>query len=318
MSLTNDGIFLGVDTSNYTTSIAVASASGEIIANLKNPLPVKEGERGLRQSDALFHHTAALPLLMERALEYVNGKKILAVGVSKRPCDREGSYMPCFLAGVSFASGAALGADCPVFSFSHQCGHIMAALYSSDSLSYMGKPFAAFHVSGGTTDILYVTPAEDERPFRVERIGGTLDINAGQAIDRAGVYMGLSFPCGPELERLALSYEGNREKARICVKDLFCNLSGLENKASQLFDKTADKGAVASYVLGFVSDTLEKLSENLRERYPEIPIVYAGGVMSCSLIKDRLSKFGSFAKPAFSADNAAGIALLAKQTYFKE
>lgn len=312
------GVFLGIDTSNYTTSIAVADENGNITANLKNPLPVKEGERGLRQSDAVFHHTAALPALMECAKEAVSGEKILAVGVSARPTDREGSYMPCFLSGVSAAKGVSLGADCGLYSFSHQCGHIMAALYSADRTDLIGRTFAAFHVSGGTTDILLCSPGEGEVPFVVDKIGGTLDINAGQAIDRAGVYMGLKFPCGPALEKLALSYNEKPKKEKLCVKGLSCNLSGLENKAAKMFDEGASKEAVAAFVIDYISRTIEKMSENLREEKGNVPIVYAGGVMSCSIIKNSLSSFGSFAAPEFSADNAAGAALLARKSYLSK
>ena len=309
------GVFLGIDTSNYTTSVAVCDFDGNIIANLKKPLPVAEGERGLRQSDAVFHHTVALPSLIEAANEYTGGKKIIAVGVSSRPTDKEGSYMPCFLAGVSAASGVSLGAECKLYTFSHQCGHIMAALYSAESLHLIGNRFAAFHVSGGTTDILLSDPGDGERPFEVKRIGGTLDINAGQAIDRAGVYMGLRFPAGAELERLARENCEKIDKAKICVNGLSCNLSGLENKSTQMFDSGASKEKTAAFVIDFITRTLEKLTLNLRDEYKDIPIVYAGGVMSCGIIKDKLSRYGSFALPAFSADNAAGIALLTRKTF---
>ncbi len=311
-------LFLGIDTSNYTTSVAVSDFEGNIIANLKKPLPVKEGERGLRQSDAVFHHTVALPELLDKARDIANGKEIVAIGVSARPTDREGSYMPCFLAGCSAAAGVSLGAECKRYFFSHQCGHIMAALYSSDSLDLIGKRFAAFHVSGGTTDILLCEPGTGERPFEVTRIGGTLDINAGQAIDRAGVYMGLRFPAGAQLESLALSYGEKPRREKLCVKGLSCNLSGLENKACKMYDDGQSKEAVAAFVIDFISRTLAKMTENLRDEYENIPIVYAGGVMSCGMIKRDLSKYGSFALPAFSADNAAGIALLTRKTYLQD
>ena len=311
-----DKVFLGIDTSNYTTSIAVCDIDGNIVANIKKLLPVKEGERGLRQSDALFHHTVALPTLIVEAKKYTENKDIAAVGVSARPTDREGSYMPCFLAGCSAAASVSLGGSCPTYFFSHQCGHIMAALYSANCLDICSERFVSFHVSGGTTDILLCDKGDGERPFTVERIGGTLDINAGQAIDRAGVYMGLSFPCGPALERLALSFEGKLRKEKICVKGLSCNLSGLENKVYKMHDCGASKEETAAFVIDFITRTLNTLSENIIEQYGNIPIVYAGGVMSCSIIQKKLSKFGSFAAPQFSADNAAGIALLARNSYF--
>ncbi len=309
------GVFLGIDTSNYTTSVAVCDYDGNIVANLKNPLPVKDGERGLRQSDAVFHHTAALPRLLDEARDIVSDNEIIAVGVSARPTDRAGSYMPCFLSGVSAAHGVALGSGCKLYSFSHQCGHIMAALYSAGCTELIHKTFAAFHVSGGTTDILLCKPGEGEVPFIVNKIGGTLDINAGQAIDRAGVYMGLKFPCGPALEKLALDFEGKPKREKLCVRGLECNLSGLENKACKMYDSGEGCNAVAAFVIDFIARTLKTLSENLTDEYGDIPIVYAGGVMSCSIIKSSLSSLGAFAEPVFSADNAAGTALLARKAY---
>lgn len=307
------GVFLGLDTSNYTTSVAVCSEDGEILASFKKLLPVAEGQRGLRQSDALFHHTVQLPELLRKAKEITSGKKLLGVGVSERPRDAEGSYMPCFLAGVSAANAAVLGGEARYFGFSHQCGHVAAALYSSGREELYGHRFAAFHVSGGTTDLLLAEPGG--APFKITRIGGTLDINAGQAIDRAGVMMGLKFPCGPALEALALE---NREKFKappLSVRGLDCNMSGIENKAQELYRATGDKCLTAAYVISFVNRTLEEITVRLLDKYPDIPIIYAGGVMSCSVIKNTLSRYGSFAAPEFSSDNAAGIALLARRSF---
>ena len=312
-----NGVFLAFDTSNYTTSCAVCDLGGRVIASKKKLLPVKEGERGLRQSDALFHHTAALPEMTDGIRETLCGKTVLAVGASERPRDAEGSYMPCFLAGKSAAHAAATSCGAEYFGFSHQCGHIAAALYSAGREELYGKEFAAFHVSGGTTDILLCSPGR-QHPFEVTRIGGTLDINAGQAIDRAGVAMGLRFPCGPELEKLAAAYEGEIPKLRLSVHGLECNLSGIENKALEMYRSCGDRCAVAATVIDFVSRTLEALTKELLTRYPDIPIVYAGGVMSCGIIKQRLGAYGSFSAPEFSSDNAAGVALMTRREYLKD
>ena len=201
-------LFIGIDTSNYTTSAALCDAAGQVLCNAKLLLPVAEGERGLRQSDAVFHHVRNLPQVMKqlrRAVEEAKAAEpceIAAIGVSAYPRDAEGSYMPCFLSGIAAAetAGAALGV--PVYSFSHQAGHVMAAIHSADAMHLIDGHFAAFHVSGGTTEVLEVKPHEGH-VFDVTVLGGTEDINAGQAIDRAGVYMGLRFPAGAEMERLA-------------------------------------------------------------------------------------------------------------------
>ena len=200
----------------------------------------------------------------------------------------------------------------------------MAALYSAsveggaDMDELLKAPFAAFHVSGGTTEILYVDPRGDD--FGVKLIGETSDLNAGQAIDRAGVMMGIKFPCGPEMERLALCNTEKINKPRISVKGLNCCLSGLENLANNVYKNTKSPESTSAYVFEYVAATLDKMTENLRAKYADIPIIYAGGVMSNSIIKQRLShrKDVYFASPAFSADNAAGIALLCRRRHLKK
>lgn len=307
--------FLGIDTSNYTTSAALCDGNGRIVANVKKLLPVAEGQKGLRQSDALFHHTVQLPDVLRQLSPVLKDGKLFAVGASCRPRDAEGSYMPCFLAGKSAAVSASVSVGCSFYEFSHQCGHVAAAVYSAGKNELFSESFAAFHVSGGTTDVLLVSPNK-ERIFEVKRIGGTLDLNAGQLIDRAGVMMGLGFPCGPELEKLALSYKGEKDKVSVSVKNLDCNLSGIENKASKLYSETKDSARCASFVIRSVCETLKKISENLTEQYKGIPVIYAGGVMSCSVIKNELSSFGSFAEPEFSSDNAAGVSLMTYMKYY--
>ena len=311
--------FVGIDTSNYTTSVALCDADGRVIANLKAPLPVKGGECGLRQSDAVFAHVKNLPALMQDLREKVRDRTVCAVGVSTQPRSVEGSYMPCFLSGVVAAQALCAAWDVPLYRFSHQDGHIMAALYSSGALKKIGDaPFAAFHVSGGTTEILYVTPQKNG--FSVQQVGGTEDLNAGQAIDRAGVMMGLQFPCGKEMEALAAGFEGKLPAVRVCVRERTCNLSGLQNLAQKLYDETQDRAAVSAYVFEFIGKSLQKMTEQLDEAYPSIPIVYAGGVMSNRALQELLGKRENtyFAEPAFSADNAAGVALLCRQRYLNE
>ncbi len=311
--------FVGIDTSNYTTSVAIADGKGEIIANLKQLLPVKQGERGLRQSDAVFAHVKNLPSLLSEAGKVLAGKKIAAVGYSSKPRDAEDSYMPCFLVGQNAACSMAAASNAPIFDFSHQSGHIMAALYSSGGLNLLkSEAFAAFHVSGGTTEILLVRPSADS--FAVTLVGGTEDLNLGQVIDRAGVSMGLHFPSGREMEALALENTKKIPKFKISVKGLSCNASGMENQAARLYRESEDKALVSASVFDFVGRTLLSLTENLTEKYGEMPIVYSGGVMSNSIIKNmlRARKNTFFAEPVFSSDNAAGAALLCRKKYLSE
>ena len=309
-----DRLYLGVDTSNYTTSVAVATSDGEVLANLKAPLPVREGERGLRQSEAVFAHVKNLPALLADLGELIGGREVVAVCVSDRPRPQEDSYMPCFLAGTVAARALAAASGAPLYTTSHQEGHLMAALYSSGA-AMNGRPFGAFHVSGGTTEMLLATP--NGAAFEVSCLGGTLDLHAGQVVDRIGVMLGLRFPCGRELEALAVQNTKKIPKPRISVREGHCNLSGLENLATELYRSTGDAPLTAAYVLRFISDTLLAMARHLRaERGADLPLLFAGGVMSNRIIAreltDALGGEVYFAEPAYSADNAAGVALLGR------
>ena len=315
----SDICFIGVDTSNYTTSVAILGADGKLYANLKKLLFVEEGARGLRQSDALFLHTKNLPEIFERAREVIseNSLRPIAIGVSSRPRNQEGSYMPCFLSGRAVAYASAAMLDIPVYEFSHQCGHIAAAIYSADKESLFDvEKIGAFHISGGTTELLLARPIRGG--FDADIVGGTLDLNAGQAIDRIGVKMGLRFPCGAEMERLASANTRKLPKPKLSMQGCSFNLSGLENKATQLFEESKDASYTSAFVFDFIGRSIVEASLSFAEKYGDMPIVYAGGVMSNSAIKAHIKKNISdpyFAEPSMSADNAVGVAVLTARAW---
>lgn len=301
--------YLGIDTSNYTTSCALYfPESGEIIQK-KKLLPVKEGELGLRQSDAVFHHTVQLPELLTELLEGFDGE-IVAVGVSDAPRRQKGSYMPCFLAGVNAATAAALSNRIPLYRFSHQQGHVAAAIYSTDRKELLNKEFIAFHVSGGTTDALLVTPHKDEI-LSCEMLASSLDLKAGQAVDRVGVMLGYQFPAGKYVDEMALKSD-KKYKINVKLKDGSCCLSGVENKCRQMLSNGESHEDICRYCIDYVMTALIKMAEYQLEKYPERPLLFSGGVMSSKVISSELTKrFGAFfAKPEFSCDNAAGTAYL--------
>lgn len=313
--------FVGIDTSNYTTSVALCDFEGRIIANLKAPLTVKSGERGLRQSDAVFAHIKNLPALTDKLSDLLKEYEAVAIGVSATPRAVEGSYMPCFLSGVAAAHSFAAARQIPIYKTAHQNGHVMAAMYSSGEAERLLKNrFLAFHVSGGTTEVLLVTPREDGEIFDIELVGETEDINAGQAIDRIGVMLGLDFPAGRELEALASSYQGSLEKKKISVKNCRCNLSGVENIAKKLYEAGEKKEKIAAFTFDFIQRTLCEMASQAIEKYGEMPILFAGGVMSNRLMRGAISRRfeAYFAEPEFSADNAAGVALLCRLAYIKD
>ena len=303
---------VGIDTSNYTTS--AARYDGErVLENRKLLLPVKPGEKGLRQSDAVFHHVKQLPQVLEPILEMGPAG---VVGVSITPRSERGSYMPCFLVGKGFACtlGAAWGVG--VKFFSHQQGHIAAALYSAGKLELLDRKFLAFHVSGGTTEALLVRPDPQGMP-EVELAAQSLDLKAGQAVDRVGVMLGMGFPCGPELERAALAWD-RPVKARAYMKGRDCSLSGVENQCRKLWEEGHPREEVARTCLEMVLAALDAMCAGLLEDFGPLPVVFSGGVCSNSILRERLTEKygGAFAAPEFSADNGAGAAILAWRRRF--
>ena len=306
--------FLGIDTSNYTTSAALFDSEANTIIQSKKLLPVKAGELGLRQSDAVFAHVKQLGDMVQNIFaEY--GGKIAAIGVSTRPRDIDGSYMPCFLVGEMAANclGAALKA--PVLPFAHQQGHVAAALYSAGRLDLFRERFIAFHLSGGTTETLLVEPSA-ERIIRCTKIGGSMDLKAGQAVDRIGVMLGLPFPAGKYLEELALKSD-RKFKIKPVMKGTECCLSGVENKCRKMFENGEKPEDIALFCLKSVEAALCGMTDATLSEYGKLPLVYAGGVMSNCIIRNTIeNKYGGiFAKPEFSSDNAAGIAVLAAEAY---
>lgn len=311
-------VVLGIDTSNYTTSVAILTCDGRLLANLKRPLPVKPGERGLRQSDAVFAHTVNIPELMKEAAEILADKTVIAVGVSATPRNEKGSYMPCFLTGVACAESISAALGVKLYKFSHQCGHIMAAVYSAGDEELLGRDFGAFHISGGTTELVRVHPKS--QGFNTEIIGGTSDLNAGQVIDRIGVFLGMDFPAGPALEKAALTNESKIPHKKVSIKDMTISLSGLENMAIKLYRDTGDVALTAAFVFDHIGRSISAMLEVYAERYGDSRVVCAGGVMCNSIIKHMLSERFDvcFAEPSMSADNAVGIAVLTLMAYNSE
>ena len=253
--------FLGIDTSNYTTSAALFDGQ-RVLENRKLLLPVKPGEKGLRQSDAVFHHVRQLPQVLGPLLENLEAPPG-AVGVSVSPTTAEGSYMPCFLVGKNTAGLLGQAWKAPVEHFSHQQGHIAAALYSAGRLELLERRFLAFHVSGGTTEALLVQPDGEGMPH-ITLAAHSLDLKAGQAVDRVGLLLGLSFPCGPELERLALQWEG-KLSYRPVLKGHDCSLSGIENQCKAMVDRGEPPAKIARHCLEAIASVLDKMCSRLLE-----------------------------------------------------
>ena len=300
---------IGIDTSNYTTSIAYFDGIGG--ENCSRLLPVKQGELGLRQSDAVFAHIKSLPELSGRLFSHVQDTSITAIGVSTRPRAVEGSYMPCFMVGYSHAKMLSDLLNVPLVEVSHQQGHVAASLWSADCLELMDQPHLAWHLSGGTTELLLVEP--DGKNVVCTKIGGTTDISAGQLIDRTGQLLELPFPSGKHLD--ALSADATmKETFKVKCTNRELSLSGVQNKVQQFHAKYGNPQETAAYALRCVAKAVYQATEQALKDYPGLRVVFSGGVASNSMLRQVIAPLNPiFSQPQFSTDNAMGVAVLAKR-----
>lgn len=302
---------LGIDTSCYTTSAALISLQGEILASSRTLLKVEQGERGLRQSEGLFQHVRNLPAQIEDVMRVAPAQaQIAAVCASTRPRPAEESYMPVFRAGEGQARAAAALLRVPFYAVSHQEGHVRAA--TVDSGIDTGAPFLALHLSGGTTEVLLANAGE------LKLLGGSLDLHAGQLVDRTGVRLGLPFPAGPSLEQLAMRAEP-KGLIGVSVKGTSCSFAGAESKALRLIEDGLAPEQTAAEIFDFLSRTFLRIIEAACEQTHCKQALLSGGVASSQLLRQMLVKRAKkngiacrlcFGRPELSGDNAVGVALL--------
>ncbi len=300
---------IGFDTSNYTTSVAYLG--DDTAMNCSKLLPVKEGELGLRQSDTVFHHTKSLPELSGRLFSHISQRNIQAVGVSTRPRSVEGSYMPCFLVGYSHGKLLADALGVPLLTFSHQQGHIAAIAWSSGHPELLETPHLAWHLSGGTTELLLVR--QEGKDICCQRIGGTTDISAGQLIDRTGQLLGMPFPSGKHLDRLSQSVE-HADFFRVKCHDLSFSLSGVQNQVQRYYASSSDAAETAAFALRSICQAVLTVTRTAQKAYPGLPVVFSGGVSANGMLRTALAPLNPiFAELQYSTDNAMGIAFLTKR-----
>lgn len=312
---------LGIDTSNYKTSVAVVDSQKRILCDLRELLHVKQGERGLRQSDALFQHLRNLPELLKEALSEGRNEKIRAVCSSDRPRPREDSYMPVFRAGIGFGQAVAAALGVPHYTASHQEGHIEAVrAYSEFSKR---DAFLCYHLSGGTCELLKVESGS------LARIGGSKDLSMGQVLDRIGVKMGMRFPAGESLDQIAIrAKESSRELTGIPSDGLFFNLSGIETQCGGKLEERMGAGSETESLIRELFDKLANILITITEKAAKETgldgVLFVGGVASSRYVREKLERHfqkggikAVFGRPELSQDNAVGAALLGGRTVWR-
>ncbi|AZR73537.1 O-sialoglycoprotein endopeptidase [Anoxybacter fermentans] len=308
-------MILGIDTSNYTTSVAVVSKEQQLLFDKRIVLNVPEGKRGLQQSEAVFQHLKNLPDLLEKVLDKYRAS-ITGICYSMKPRPIEGSYMPVFKVGEGYARAVAKALGVPLYPSTHQEGHLAAGLWS---VGFMPKgPFLAMHLSGGTTDLLRVEPYKGG--FRIELLGSSGDLHAGQFVDRIGVMLGLKFPAGPALEELARKQKlGDGIRLPSSVEGYMVSFSGPCSAAEREIRAGVEPEKVAFAVFRCIANSVEKVLLKAIEKTGLKEVLFVGGVAANSFIKERLIRrlehpaVGArlyFAKPHYSRDNAVGIAVI--------
>lgn len=295
-------VVLGFDTSNYKTSVAVLCPSEKTYRTEGRLLEVPPGALGLRQNEALFQHVRRLPTLAEQVFQ---NAPVQAVGYSDRPRAVDGSYMPCFLAGESAARTSAAAMGVPCHAWSHQQGHLASAAFSCGHFDLIGREFFAWHLSGGTTEMLHVFP-----DLHAEIVGGTEDISAGQLIDRTGVLLGMQFPAGPDVERQA-NLSVNQDRFAVKVKQGYFSLSGIENQIKARVGASQNAADICRYVMLTIIDTILHATRGVRGSF-DLPLLVSGGVSANRLLYEALTADPDvyFAQDGLGGDNALGAALL--------
>lgn len=331
-------IYLGIDTSNYKTSIAAVDDKGRVLSDISEYLEVRLGDRGLRQSEAFFKHSNKLPKFFASMLKYIDINDVVAIGVSEKPRRLEDSYMPCFLAGVNLAEVLSNTLNVPLHRFSHQEGHASAIIETGED-SDIYRNSLLMHLSGGTTEILKCKA--DDKGYLMNIVGGTLDISFGQLLDRFGVALGFPFPAGMFIDELASRCDG-RDLPKIVpgirIMDGYFNLSGPETVLMDYAGKytnkylknensgdlsliyTDDLAAVCYEIIDRIAELMLLSADYLSKEYSCDTVYMAGGVSSSDTLRKIIASKHSdssykivFGDPKLSGDNAIGTALLTRR-----
>lgn len=309
--------YIGIDTSSYTTSLAVLDDKDRIILNSREILKIKDGQRGLRQQEAVFQHVNNLPDLIGDMIKKIDISKIEVISCSSKPRNKENSYMPVFVVGKGQAFVLSKTIGCSYKEFSHQEGHIASVLL--DNKSIVNNQFLSLHISGGTTELLLVD--NKKQNSEIEIIGGTLDLNIGQLIDRIGVEAGLKFPCGKKMDEIAQKGSILDFTILIKIKDnTWFNLSGIENHFKKLIRSELYKiEDIFATLFHIISLFLYKVIVNSSIKYNLNNIVITGGVAANSILREYLTMelikeniILYFPSIDLCTDNAVGIAYMGK------
>ncbi|HFI0666773.1 tRNA (adenosine(37)-N6)-threonylcarbamoyltransferase complex transferase subunit TsaD [Streptococcus suis] len=315
-----DRLILAIETSCDETSVAVLRNEAELLSNvIASQIASHQRFGGVVPEVASRHHVEVITACIEEALleAKVTAEDLTAVAVTYGP-----GLVGALLVGISAAKAFAWANGLPLIPVNHMAGHLMAAR----AVKELEFPLLALLVSGGHTELVYVSEAGD---YKI--VGETRDDAVGEAYDKVGRVMGLPYPAGRVIDELAHEGQDIYDFPRAMIKEdnLEFSFSGLKSAFINLCHNAQQKGESLSNVdlsasfQACVLDILMAKTKKALEKYPVKTLVVAGGVAANQGLRERLAAEITDVEVIIPplrlcGDNAGMIALAAVSEYNKE
>lgn len=317
-------IILGIESSCDDTSAAVIK-DGILLSNVIASQSVHEAYGGVVPELASRAHQQNIVPVVSEAIKRagIDKSELSAIAFTAGP-----GLIGSLLVGTSFAKGLATALNIPMVNVNHLHGHVLSHFIKEDENTEVPTfPYMCLLISGGNSQIILV-----ENYNKMQILGQTIDDAAGEAFDKCAKVMGLPYPGGPHIDRLAQIGDANKFKfSKPHIPGLDYSFSGLktsflytlrdELKKNPNFIEENQANLAASLQKTIIDILIDKLDKAVKE-YPEIKqIAIGGGVSANSGVRDAVAKFcekrgikAFIPKRAFTTDNAAMVAIAG---YFK-
>ena len=311
-----DIIILGIESSCDETSVAIVKNGREVLSNVINTqISIHELYGGVVPEIASRNHVENISPVMKEALKEANIKIDDVDGIA---CTYGPGLVGALLVGVSYAKALSYAANKPLIGVNHIQGHIAANYITYKDLK---PPFLTLLISGGNTQLVLV---KDYTEFEI--LGKTRDDAVGEAFDKIARVIGLGYPGGPKMDKLAQDGTPNIDLPKVHIEGLDFSFSGLKTAIINLHHKTPDINK-ADLAASFEKDVAEILLENTKKAVKETninKIALAGGVSANSYIRKAFKELEEkenieiyYPELKLCTDNAAMIASAGYYNFLK-
>lgn len=316
-------IILGIESSCDDTSAAVVK-DGILLSNVIASQKVHEEYGGVVPELASRAHQQNIVPVVDTAIKRAGIDKcdLSAIAFTRGP-----GLLGSLLVGTSFAKGLALGLGIPLVDVNHLHGHVLSHFVKKEESDNVPEfPYLCLLISGGNSQLIYV-----KSPYDMEVIGKTIDDAAGEAFDKCAKVMGLPYPGGPHIDRLASEGDANRFKfAKPHIPNLDYSFSGLKTsflytlrdnlKTNPNFIEDNKADLAASLQRTIIEILLDKLKKAVKATGVKT-VAIGGGVSANSGVRNAIAEYchnnslrAFIPERAFTTDNAAMVAIAG---YFK-